>query len=465
LGSGRNLVKSELWKHQREDADKLEGQARVLCANGMGTGKTLFAIERDLRLREDAYEGPTLVVAPLNTHESWLETYQRETDLKVKRINRKNRDWFLKPPYQDVYIMHYEALRLMPDLRDFGFGHGIFDECHKLKGRKSRMTKAAKKLSIPYLTDMSGSPATDRPQDLWSILNHLKPKTYSSFWKFFEEYVDYEVQYPQGYRKTVGPADNWYKKGLPAIQPFYTRRLKEDVLENLPSKIYHKIYVDLSPTQRRIYNEMRDEMITWIEDKEAQGEMALAAPAVIAQLQRLQMIAIGTPYFNDVGKIGLTDPSSKVDAVIEILQENESEQFVVFSQFKQPLKILKNRLDKERLTYGSFTGDDPQRFREIHKREFIAGKRQHLLGTIGSGGVGVDGLQHAACNVIFIDRNWSPMLNEQAEDRLHRGGQTKVVNVIDIMARDTVDYGRLQRIELKGKLIKEMLQGRMTING
>lgn len=460
----RNLVRTKLWDHQREAADKLEDQARVLIADGMGVGKTLTAIERDLRLRADAYEGPTLVVAPINTHESWAETFRAETDLIVKRIDRKHREWFIGPNGRlaHVYIMHYEALRLMPELRSFGFGHGIFDECHKLKNRRSRMTKAAKRLRIPYLTDMSGSPATDRPEDLWSVLNHLKPKSYSSYWKFYDRFVNYEIVYPQGYHKTVGPADAWFKEGLPGIRPFYVRRLKEDVLENLPAKVTHKVHVDLSSKQRTVYNQMRDDMIAWVDSMD-EGEQALAAPAVIAQLQRLQMIAIGTPYFNDAGKIGLTDPSSKVDALMDILEQNQDEQFVIFSQFKQPLKIVKNRFDKKDITYASFTGDDHQRLREIGKREFIQGKRRHLLGTIGSGGVGVDGLQHAACNVIFIDRQWSPMLNDQAEDRLHRGGQTRVVNVIDIMARDTVDAGRLQRIELKGKYIKEMLRGRFDL--
>lgn len=374
------------------------------------------------------------------------------------------REWFVGPKGEpaDVYVLHYEALRLMPELRDFGWGHIIADECHKLKGRKSRMTKAAKKIRAPYITAMSGSPATDRPQDLWSVLNFLKPKSYSSFWKFYDSFVDYEIVYPQGYHKTVGPADAWFESGLPAIRPFYVRRLKEDVLENLPAKVTHKVYVDLSPKQRTLYNQMRDDMIAWI-DSLNEGEQALPAPAVIAQLQRLQMIAIGTPYFNDAGKIGLQDPSSKIDAVIDILEENEDEQFVIFSQFKHPLRILKNRFDSQGVTYASFTGDDHQRLREIGKREFIEGKRKHLIGTIGSGGVGVDGLQHAACNVIFIDRQWSPMLNEQAEDRLHRGAQTRVVNVIDIIARDTVDAGRLQRITLKGKYIKEMLAGRMEL--
>lgn len=467
------LTNTPLWPHQLEDVDKLDEEPRVLVANEPGTGKTLLAVERDLRLRRDAYEGPTLVVAPLSTHQTWAETYRRETDLKVKRINRKDRESFIDD-YADVYIMHYEALRLMPWLQDeIKFGHGIFDECHKLKSRTTQQTKAAKKIKIPYLTDMSGSPVTDHPQDIWSILNHLKPKDYRSFWKFFHENVEYinewDAKSGRKFRKIIGPAPQWQREGLPRIEPFFVRRLKLDVLKDLPPKLSSRVYVDLAPPQRRIYNEMRDDMITWINTVD-NIEEPFVASAAIAKLQRLQMIAIGTPIFgeevvkkNKSGEetvfrpIKLVDPSPKVDAVMELLNDQPCEQFVIFSQFKGPLRILKERFAKEGISYGSFTGDDPQQFRDIYKREFIEGKRRVLLGTISAGGVGVDGLQHACANVIFIDRHWSPAINEQAEDRLHRGGQLRSVHVIDIMANDTVDFSRMETIATKAQWIKFMM--------
>jgi SNF2 family DNA or RNA helicase len=461
------LVRTPLWTHQLEDAEYLSEQPRVLVGWEMGTGKTLLAVERDLRLRRDDFSGPTLVVAPLNTHESWVETFRENTDLKVKKINRKLREWFVGPKGEpaDVYVMHYEVLRLMPELQAFGFGHVIFDECHKLQNRKAAMTKAAKRIAtmVPFITAMSGSPVTTNPQNIWSVLNVLKPRTYSSYWKFYNRYVDFEIQYPQGYHKVLGPSAAWRAEGFPAMREFFVRRLKEDVLPDLPPKVYGKRYVDLSPEQRRQYDDMKRDMIAWLETYEGDNERPLPAAAVISQLQRLQMFALGTATFGPPSKktnrpkIMLQDPSSKVDAVMELLEDNPGEQFVIFTQFKGPLRILRARFDRHGYSYASFTGDDHPRLRELGKRAFIRGERRCLLGTIGSGGVGVDGLQHASCNVIFLDRSWSPAINSQAEDRLHRGGQTRTVNVIDIMARDTVDFQRLERLELKKKWIKEML--------
>jgi SNF2 family DNA or RNA helicase len=456
------LVKMPLWEHQQEEITRLSTQPRVLIGWQMGTGKTLAAVERDLRLRRDAPDmvgrgsKPTLVVAPLNTHDSWKETFEENTDLRVRVVDRKARSLLLKGD-GDVYILHYEALRLMPDLQG-KFGHGIFDECHKLKNRNTKQTKAAKRLGIPLLTDMSGTPVTDRPQDFWSVLNHLKPSIYSSYWKFYHRFVDYEIVYPQGYHKTVGPARAWTTEGLPAIREFYSRVLKEDVLD-LPPKTYTQIFVDLLPQQRKQYEQMKKDMLVWLENvhKKNGDEKPLPAAAVVAQLQRLQMFALGTAYLNDVGKVVLEDPSSKVDAVMELLEDNPDEQFVIFSQFKGPLRILKSRFKAAGITYGSFTGEDADKVRKIHKRRFIEGTSRVLLGTVGSGGIGVDGLQHACCTVVFLDRDWSPAVNSQAEDRLHRGGQTRTVQVIDIIARNTVDLGRRARIELKASWVRKML--------
>lgn len=462
------LVRTPLWDFQREDVERLADEPRVLIGNEMGTGKTLTAVERDLRLREvDFSHQLTLVVAPLNTHGSWAETFRRETGLKVKIINRKKREWFIGPKGEaaDVYICHYEVLRLMPELRDFGWGHVIFDECHRLQNRKAKMTKSAKLIRTPYITAMSGSPVTTNPENIWSILNLLKPRTYTSYWAFYKRYVNYVTVPPQGYFKSIGPAQIWYDEGLPNLKKFFVRRLKKDVLKDLPPKVYGRIYVDLSPEQRKQYDDMKNKMIAWLETQD-DTERPLPAPAVIAQLQRLQMFALGTAHIDEKNKVALRDPSTKVDAVIELLEDNPDEQFVIFTQFKGPLRILKRRFETHKkpdgrtpdpITYGSFTGDDHPRMRALHKREFIDGTRRVLLGTIASGGVGVDGLQHASSNVIFLDRAWSPAINEQAEDRLHRGGQRSVVNVIDVLARHTVDFQRLDRIEMKKAWIKKML--------
>jgi SNF2 family DNA or RNA helicase len=201
---------------------------------------------------------------------------------------------------------------------------------------------------------------------------------------------------------------------------------------------------------------MSKDMLTWLRNMSGEEE-ALAAPAIIAKLIRLQQITCGTPMFNEEGKIKLVDPSTKVDAAMEIIETNDSEQFVVFSQFKGPLRLLARRLEGESIKYSSFTGDEHHKVREAGKRRFMEGDSRVFLSTIATGGVGVDGLQYSSSNGIFIDRHWSPAINDQAIARLHRGGQRRTVNIYDIMASDTIDFSRMATIELKAQWVREML--------
>jgi SNF2 family DNA or RNA helicase len=459
------------WEFQQELLDQHADVDYVLWALEMGTGKTPLATWRDMRLREQrAEKGPSLWVAPLGTHESIAEHVTRLTGggLSVERVDPKNRHALLDSK-ADMSIVHWEALRLMPELWKRRWGHIISDECQKMKGRKTQQTKAVKRIKGDHKTSMSGSPVTDYPGDMWSVLNYLYPSKYTSYWRFYEENVDYEMEYgPQGqqYRKVKGVTQHWLDYGLPQIKPFFARHMKkeqccphhpEGVMPWLPDKNYEKIVVDLSPQQRRAYREMEKDMLAWVG---AQENIAMIAPAVISRMIRLQQFAIAyMDWSSELDKWVMSEPSTKLDALMEVLDDNPAESFVVFAQWKAPLALLAKRLQKKGITYTRFTGDETNAQRDINKAMFMNRKAQVMLMTISAGGVGVDGMQHVCNKVVFLDRLWSPKLNEQAEDRLWRGGQLRGVTVIDIMARSTVDAGREQRLILKNEWIRRMLGG------
>lgn len=452
-------VLTPLWDHQITVVKDFEEQPQVLCAWEMGTGKTLFGIERDLAIRATGEIKKTLVVAPLATHRGWKRAYELEAPgLTVKAINPKKRYQFYDPKV-DVHIMHYEALRLMPKLVK-QFDHGIFDECHRLKNRNSLQTKAAKKLKIPFLTDMSGSPVTDRPHDLWSILNHLHPKEYTSFWRFFHTFVD-AYRSDDGYWITRGPNERWIYDGIDLIQPYYSRILAKDCMD-LPDVLRTEIHVDLPPSQRKPYDQMNDDMITWLKGQE-DGELhPMTASIMIAKLQRLQQLALATMQVAEDDSYTMSMPSAKLDAAMQIITDNDTEPFLVFSQFKAPLNLFAELLNKRPKNRGGpisnvlFTGDESDYY-ERNLERFINGDARIFLATFGSGGEGIDGLQSVCRSAIFLDRDWSPMRNDQAEKRLHRGGQERPVHIIDIIADRTVDIDRFRKIELKKKWVLQTL--------
>lgn len=341
----------------------------------------------------------------------------------------------------------------MPALQQVQWLHIIADECQRAKNRKAKQTVALKKLKhVEYKTAMSGTPLVNEPAELWSVLNWLYPKVFTSYWRFFKDYVDYKKNV-QGYFEVLGPKNLDHLHEM--MEDFYVRRRKADVMKDLPDKYYTPMYVDLEPKQRRAYDQMKKDLIAWVGEHQHEP---LVAPVVISQLMRLQQFALGYLEWNeDKGGWVMAEPSAKLDALMELIDDNPDETFLVFSQFKSPLTLLKRRLDKKGIKYGSITGDDSAAERQDAIDRLADGRARIVVGTIGAGGVGIDGLQRACSTVVFLDRAWSPASNIQAEDRLHRGGQDNAVQVIDIIARNTVDLGRKQRLEQKWEWIKAVL--------
>lgn len=447
----------ELFDFQKKSVQFLLDKKASLIGDDMGLGKTAQAISLDVarRLKQpNITKNPkTLIVTYLGIFSGWKEHYETwAPHLRVKIINNKDRNPFLMAianDEADIFICHWQSLRLiLEDLQKVTWFHIILDECHALQNRKSKQTVAAKSLKGWFKTGLSGTPAFDKPDDLWSILNWLYPDYWSSYWRYYNRhiiYTDYD-----GYRTIVGVA---HAKELQAeMSSFYVRRRKEEVLTDLPDKYNTRIEVDLSPQQRKAYESMRKDMLAWVGENE---DEPVSAPIVIAQLTRLQQFSDSFGTIDpDTGNMKLAEPSTKLDAVMQILNSTV-EQVVIFSQFSQVIKLLGQRLDKANISHGLFIGETSADERSNIIERFQAGKIKVFAGTIAAGGIGIT--LTASSTIIFIDRSWSPALNRQAEDRLHRIGQKNAVQVIDIVSKDTIDVKRHEEIDLKWSWIKKLL--------
>jgi SNF2 family DNA or RNA helicase len=482
------------YKHQVECVEKL---AKVtlpsrLVADDMGLGKTLEALLIDNELRAPRlypgltgsalpmYKRPTLIIAPKAVHyDAWVpairDTFdcwdEEALDRNIEVIDPKNRGKLVarlkgKDNWPCFVIVHYEALRLVPELRDVKWFHIIADEVHRAKNRKSQQTHFLKMLQTFYKTGLSGTPADDKPQDFWSVANWLYPKEFSSYWKFINTFCTID-------NGGVGRGGNTFKKvtgvnreAMPRfhqqISSWYIRRTKDSVGIDLPEKYYTQYAVDLYPGQRKAYDQMKRDMIAWIGEHE---ETPLTAGVVVAQLVRLQQFALASVEFEQVyvqlepahgggearrgikPKVKLIDPSAKLDRLEELIDGNPNEPLVLFSQSRSMVDLAVARLRARGITAMPYTGTVSQPDRDRAVQLFQRGDVQVLAGTIHAGGEGIT--LHRASTVVFLDRAWNPTRNKQAEDRLHRIGQKNPVQVIDIIARDTVDMGRLQRIASK----------------
>jgi len=466
--------------------DKVANYNHVATFDEMGLGKTVQCIITDLLRREQQGGGKTLVVAPLTgVIDQWVEAFNEwAPHLNVRRVNPKKRwELFKDSDDVDVFIIHPAALRIEKDkLKDIEWLHFIFDEVHHIKNRKAQTSKAAVEVgkSALYRTGATGTPMENYPYDLWHILKWLYPdkasreaagishwtkKLLNSYWRFYERFVDFWEDPETGYHEVKGTRNQQELRDL--FGPLYIRRLKSEVMSDLPPKIYQEYKVDLLPKQRKAYDDMKDQLLSWVGENEDQP---LMAPVVIAQLIRLQQFALGYGEIQSVTKVNvdggvrkervetsfkLHEPSVKLDALMDILEDLGDSQCVVYTTSKQAVMLAGKRLEKASIPFGMITGDISQTVRAEALKKFKAGDTQVILATIRSGGVGLN-LQHCS-TMIFLDRDWSPSKNQQAEDRLHRSGQQNNVHIIDIIARKTIDQKKDRTLERKWSWIRETI--------
>jgi SNF2 family DNA or RNA helicase len=454
-----------------------------LIADDMGLGKTIEAILLDTSQRnkhQQFYTAKTLIVTQTSVTGSWKDHYEKwMPQLRAIVLDRKNRSPFLealKAPTgsrsgHHVFICHWQVLRFISDeLAAVQWFSIIGDEIHNIKNRKAQQTQVFKKLKTYYKTGLSGTWADNHPQDAWSVLNWLWPKTFSSYWGYIRDHVlekkhtegtceaeGCESYHRRSYSETVGVANPEIIHAK--MGQCYIRRLKEQVWKDLPEKTYEDRYVDLDPKQRKTYDDMAEDMLAWVGKHEDQP---IAASMVVSQLVRLQQFAVAYARTRSVVKSGevleqvvLDEPSTKLDAVMDIIGATNA-QIVVFGQSKQAINLLAARLVKAKIPHGVLTGDTKQADRDLAIQQFQAGKLRVFLSTIKAGGVGITLTAATIC--VFLDRAWSPSQNKQAEDRLHRLGQKNAVHIITLVARDTIDRSRNDKIDLKWTWLKQILE-------
>jgi SNF2 family DNA or RNA helicase len=483
------------WVFQTEDIEKLQKRKCAAIMSEMGTGKTLEAVELMRRwwAQRDPVEReyPDLIIVPLNTLDGWERTLREQwPEVDVVIINRKKRDHFVSQVVKrqgDVFIMHWDALRLMP--RTFfknKFGTVVADEAHRASNRKAQATLALKAVPAINKLALSGTMSGDNPLGLWSVLNWLWPTYYTSYWRFVHHYAEMELDPEKGYKKLVGlkNPDGLHRE----MAPWSVRHLKKDrccehhpegVMAWLPDKLYSRIWVDLTPAQRRVYEQMRRDMVAWVGEHENDP---LAASVVVVQMARLSQMAMAMPrldertsrfrstpekpcrYCGEIKEhdctyieVNLELPSSKLDALLELVADNPRKKLVVASPSKKWVYLAQQELESKGISTFALTGDTPDHARHGMARRFAEDDTRIFLGVIQAMAEGIDGLQYGTDTMVFAGRTWSTLANKQCEDRLHRGGTKNAVQIIDIMARNTVDLGRFTKLERKWELIKTIL--------
>lgn len=405
-----------------------------------GLGKTLGACA--LIEEQDAHR--VIVVAPNTAKDPvWKPELKRFLDEKYEIIvmpnSKKQRERCLRyiQSKRDsdeyfVVVMHYEVLNIIGGDRGAGWNkYGtwdmvISDEVHRIKNPKAKMSRALKKVPTEKKVALSGSIIENHAEELFSPLNWMFPEFYRAKWRDWNDrYLDY-VEGNFG-KEFVGIKHDQLEALRQELGKFMVYRRKEDELD-LPERTDQTLYVELSPGQRSIYDELVASCLARLDDG-----TTLKADDGLPMLTKLRQVASGLDLVGDI------QDSSKIDLAMELIEDAGEAPTVVFVWYKAMAQALQERLGEDNCFV--VTGDVPHKKRGEYIERFQNGERLVFIGTLATLGESVN-LQRAS-NAILLDRHWNPGTNIQAEDRIYRIGQKNKVTITHIIAANTVDEHRV----------------------
>lgn len=440
-----------LRDYQREGLGRFKFWADLglggCLADDMGLGKTvqvLALLEARRRAGSRASRRPSLVVAPRSVLFNWVDEAARFTPrLRVlDYTGLRRRELRDELDEADLVLTTYGTLRRdAAELAEREFEYVILDEAQAIKNASSQTAKAARLLRAENRLALSGTPVENHLGELWSLFEFLNPGMLGRSGKF---QALFEEASPDGDRLAE------------AMRPFFLRRTKAEVLDDLPEKTEQVLHCDLGKKERRRYDELRayyrDELLGRADDV-GLNRMKIH---VLEALLRLRQSACHP---------GLVDPdsrgesSAKLEALLPRLEETASEghKALVFSQFTKLLAIVRDELDARGLTYEYLDGRTRKRKERVERFQTDPDCPLFLI-SLKAGGQGLN--LTAADNVFLLDPWWNPAVEAQAIDRAHRIGQRKPVFAYRMIARDTVEERVLELQERKRALAEALFAGK-----
>lgn len=488
-----------LYGYQRAGVQFMATARQALLADEMGTGKSrqaIMALQQLYVNGEDPF--PCLIVAPNSTKISWkreAETVWPGIQVNVVSGSMASRRKALTTQAH-IYVMNWEMLRghsrLAPygsialqrcvecggtdssvtitkcevhprELNEIKFNSVIADECHRGKNPASKQTRAlwAATGDAEFRFGLSGTPIANAIDDLWTILHWLSPDEWPSKVKFVDRFCD--VSYNAfGAATVIGVKHHMKNEFFAAVDPRLRRMPKELVLSHLPPVLYERRDVEMLPKQAKAYHTMRDRMVAELEDNDQyvttdpriRFMRMLQFASSYAELQTRQNRETG----EDEEFVRLIEPSSKISAFMDDLDDFGDDSVVVFAVSSQLINLLSARLTKAKISHGLITGAQNTEQRQQHMDDFQAGRTKYILCTIAAGGTGIT-LTRARV-AVFLQRSYSMVDNNQAEARIHRIGSEihESVVIIDYTTADTVEETVIQIVADKNKRLESILR-------
>jgi SNF2 family DNA or RNA helicase len=420
----------------------------------MGLGKTHQAMVVILSALQNEPNMPNLVVCPTSVLDHWKSKFQTYApELKIALFYGKERNTLLSENLPSVVLTTYSILsRDVEVLNKIQWNYVVLDEAQKIKNHNTQMCKATKFLNSKRRLALTGTPIENRLSELWSIFDFLMPGYLGSIQDFKARYENPIVKYQDDEKREI------LKK---ILHPFKLRRLKKDVLTELPPKTEEKRYCTLVPSQIVMYKDLVSErgskLIAKLKD-ESQPVEYIHIFALLTKLKRLcdhpKLVLNGT------SPKGAT--SGKFELFKEIMEETleSGEKVVVFSQYLEMLDIIGYWLNSIDVRHETLRGNTRDRGKVVERFQNDPDCNV-FLGSLMAGGLGID--LTSASVVIHYDRWWNAAREDQATDRVHRIGQTRGVQVFKLITKGTLEEKIDAMITTKAALMDSIVESDDTM--
>ena len=444
------------WLSARCDAD-----FGGVLADEMGLGKSLQLISLLLARHAKRQPYPSLIVCPASLVYNWTAEFERfAPELSVVAVaggaqeRRAARlEAFGGHRRVDVLVTSYDLLRI--DIDDWS-SRRLFicalDEAQYIKNPAALTTRAVKSLEADHKFALTGTPMENRLSELWSIFDFLMPGLLGPYARFRERFES----------PIVGGDDAVARRLQAIVAPFMLRRLKADVLTDLPDKLESVVYANMDVEQRKLYDaheqRLREELTAQrMFRKEREAARAAGKPVstveVLAEITRLRQLCCDPRLVYE----DYRGPSAKLDAIVDLVSSavEGGEKTLVFSQFTSFLELIAERLRKAGIAHYSITGATPKKERVRLVDAFNEDDTPAFLVSLKAGGTGLN--LTGASVVIHADPWWNAAAQSQATDRAHRIGQTRVVSVEKVVAKNTIEERIVRLQQTKSELADQVV--------
>ena len=487
----------DLFPHQRAGVQFLKTARRALLADEPGLGKTAQAI-RALKAIQDSGEEvfPILIVCPNTLKKNWAREFARwwpgvKTQV-IKGTSTQRKKQFESGA--DIYIINWESLRSHSRLSGYGsialvhckpcgglneavtetrcevhprelnnidFKAVIADEIHRSKDPKSKQSRALWSATgnAQIRFALTGTPIANNVVDLWSILHWLSPQDWPSKTKWIDRMIDIMLN-AFGGMMVIGVKPMMQDEFYKSVNPVMRRMLKKVVLPHLPPIVNERRDIEMSPKQKKAYEQMRDTMIAELESGDA-----LTAPSILTQTTRLLQFASSyadTTVDETTGEIKtvLTEPSCKVDSLMDDISNGDfgDDSVAVCAVSRQLIEILSAAMTKAKIPHGLITGAQTEDERQKAVDDFQEGRIKWILFTAQAGGVGIT--LTTARRLVMLQRPWSLVDHKQALDRVHRIGSEihDSILIMDYVTEGTIEERVLQVLETKSDNFEQIVR-------